>query len=92
MVLLWLESVEAYYGVRPILYTYVMYQREYLDDKRFNKYDIWLARYSDERPRRQKWMIWQFTDRGQASGIAPRVDLNVYDGNIDKMRKYLSDL
>ena len=89
LILQWLDAVEAYYGVQPIIYTYIAYKREFLTRKEFDKYDVWLARYSDKRPKRHKWMIWQFSDSGRISGIEPIVDLNLYDGDIEEMREYL---
>ena len=88
-ILLWLESIEAYYGVRPIIYTYGAYRREYLNSRKFRKYDFWLARYSDKRPKKKDWVMWQFSDSGRVSGIEPLVDLNLYDGDLADMRKYL---
>ena len=94
MCLEWLEAIEAYYGVRPIVYTYTLYRREFLMDKRFKKYDFWIARYvrhGDRRPKRpDDWIVWQFTDSGRVGGIKPIADLNVWDGNIEKLEKYLS--
>ncbi len=96
MCLEWLEAIEAYYGVRPIIYTYTAYRRDFLTDKRFNKYDFWIARYvhhdikKRKKPKRpDNWVVWQFTDSGKAGGIAPRVDVNIWDGNLDKMKRYL---
>lgn len=45
----------------------------------FNKYLIFIARYSDSQPILKgegKYNIWQFTERGHIDGIKEKVDLN----------------
>ena len=41
----WLDRVEAYYGVKPILYTSYKFKTRYLDDSIFNAYPYWIAHY-----------------------------------------------
>ena len=75
----WLEEVESYYGVKPIIYTYDSYYRDYLHGHGFDDYDFWIASYSRE-PRFRHCVIWQFSQTGKAHGIGHAVDLNVFRG------------
>lgn len=75
----WLEEVESYYGIKPIIYTYDSYYRDYLHGHGFDDYDFWIASYSRE-PRFRHCVIWQFSQTGKAHGIGHAVDLNVFRG------------
>lgn len=84
----WLERVEAHYGVKPILYTSYRFKTSYLDDPFFNAYPYWIAHYYvDSVQYEGKWHFWQHTDAGRVPGIRGLVDLNVFNGTIDELRK-----
>jgi lysozyme len=75
---IWLETVEADLGVRPIIYTSLaMYQRYFQDD--FHNYRFWIASYS-RRPAIEddsRIIHWQFSERGRFPGHHGNFDLNV---------------
>ena len=77
----WLSIVEAHYGVVPIIYTYSnFYEKVITDDKRFKKYPIWIAHYSEkEDPKRlpSDWVFWQFCEDGRLEGIETYVDIDL---------------
>lgn len=75
----WLRAVEDHYGVKPIIYTYDNYYRDYLHGHGFDDYEFWVANYR-ERPRNRDCVIWQFADDGKAFGIGHDVDLNLFNG------------
>ncbi len=85
----WLNIVEKHYGVTPIIYTYNnFYVSTIANDKRFDKYPIWIAWYKlDANPNEilKDWIIWQFTDKGKVHGIEGDVDINVFNGDINKL-------
>ncbi|MFO7790746.1 MAG: glycoside hydrolase family 25 protein [Bacteroidota bacterium] len=78
----WLNVVEQHYGVKPIIYTYYKYYNlHFQHDQRFDAYNFWLARYGNYTTLKKpgdKWIIWQFTQKGQVAGIHGDVDLNVF--------------
>jgi lysozyme len=80
----WLRIVEEHYGVTPILYSYnKFYVGALADDKRFEKYPVWIAWYNlQANPSSviKSWVFWQFTDKGQFEGITGDVDVNVFNG------------
>ncbi len=85
---LWLNRVEAHYGVKPILYTSYKFKTRYLDDSIFNSYPYWIAHYYvDSVEYRGKWDFWQHTDVGTVPGIEEEVDLNVFNGSLDELQR-----
>lgn len=84
----WLDRVESHYGVKPILYTSYKFKTKYLDDSIFNTYPYWIAHYYVDSVKYQgKWDFWQHTDVGSVSGIPVNVDLNVFNGTLEELKK-----
>jgi lysozyme len=81
-VLEWMQTVEEYYKVKPILYTNVDFYQYYLKDQ-FDCYPLWVAHYlQKERPRIYRdWQFWQHNEAGRVSGIGAYVDFNVFNGD-----------
>lgn len=78
----WLDVVEEYYGVKPIIYTNVDFYKQVLKDE-FDDYPLWAAHYLQRhRPRiHREWNFWQHSETGRVNGIGPRVDFNVFNGD-----------
>jgi lysozyme len=78
----WLYTVEAYYHVKPIIYTNVDYYKNFLG-KDFDVYPLWVAHYLQaEKPRIERdWIFWQHNEAGKVNGILPGVDFNVFNGD-----------
>ena len=84
---LWLDIVEAHYGVKPILYTSYKFKTNYLNDSIFNSYPYWIAHYYvDSVEYKGKWKFWQHTDVGTVPGEEESVDLNIFNGTIDELK------
>ncbi len=88
MALQWLKAVERHYGVKPIVYTYENYYKEYLRGKGFDDYDFWIARYGAE-PSARHWEIWQLTDKGVCTGIRHKVDIDLFRGSYADLKRYI---
>jgi lysozyme len=58
-----LETLEAYYRVKPIIYTYADFYERHLGDD-FKKYPLWVAHYfQPDKPRIQRdWHFWQHSE------------------------------
>ena len=81
-VLEWLKTVENFYGVPPILYTYKHFKEKYLDGSEFDRYPLWLAHYYvPEMSYQGDWVIWQYSEVGRLPGIQKYVDMNVFNGS-----------
>jgi lysozyme len=86
----WLEVVENYYQVKPIIYTNLdFYNRNFGSE--FDKYPLWIAHYYQlEKPRIDRgWMFWQHSDEGRVNGIGSKVDFNVFNGDSLEFRNLL---
>lgn len=84
---IWLDRVEAHYGVKPILYTSYKFKMRYLSDSIFNSYPYWIAHYYVDSVKYEgKWHFWQHTDVGTVPGIEKEVDLNVFNGTLDDLQ------
>ena len=81
MALEWLRAVERHYGVKPIVYTYDNYYKEYLKGRGFDDYDFWVARFAASEPKERHWEIWQFTENGRCKGINHKVDIDLFRGD-----------
>ena len=79
----WLDEVEAAYGVKPILYTGYKFKLDYLNSPEFDAYPYWIAHYYVEQLKYQgRWAFWQHTDCGRVSGIKGFVDCNIFNGTL----------
>ena len=85
----WLNAVEKHYGVKPIIYSGESYYNDFLKEE-FSEYPFWVANYSafytgiDA-----NWSIWQVSESGKVNGIKDRVDVNIYNGTTDDLKKLL---
>lgn len=87
----WLNKIENHYGVKPIIYSSESYYYDFLKDD-FEDYPFWIANYSAfYKTIDSDWSIWQITENAKVEGIRGRVDLNVYNGDSDELRKMLID-
>ena len=78
----WLDVVENYYHVRPVIYTYLDFYDKYLKGY-FDDYPLWVAHYlQPHQPRiNRDWTFWQHSEGGHVNGILSKVDFNVFNGD-----------
>src|SRR5579863_1835693 len=86
----WLQTVQDYYHVQPIIYTNVDFYKQVLRDE-FDAYPLWVAHYlQKERPSIYRaWAFWQHSESGRVDGIMTRVDFDVFNGDSAEFRKLL---
>lgn len=86
----WLDIVEYYYGIRPILYTNVDFYTRNLG-KDFDDYPLWVAHYyAPNQPRiKRNWLFWQHSEEGRVNGILSKVDFNVFGGDSIEFKSIL---
>ncbi len=84
----WLERVEQFYKVRPIIYTNVDFYQNFLAGK-FDDYPLWVAHYlvQDKPHIDRNWIFWQYNEKGHVNGIDANVDFNVFNGDSTSFRK-----
>lgn len=88
----WLNAVENWTKVRPILYVNQMFVNNYLSQQPDLKrnYRIWIARYSEYKPD-LKLTYWQLCPDGRVAGIQGDVDINVFNGYQRQFEDYLAE-
>jgi len=86
----WLCTIEAYYKVKPIIYTNVDFYDHYLGEE-FDEYPLWVAHYlQPHNPRiKREWTFWQHSETGRVNGIVNRVDFNVFKGDSTEFKQLL---
>nr|WP_294925812.1 glycoside hydrolase family 25 protein [uncultured Flavobacterium sp.] len=82
----WLNKVETHYGVRPIIYTGERYYDDFLKEE-FTEYLFWIANYNFYREKiDEDWLFWQFTEKASLTGVKHRVDVNIYNGDLEQLQ------
>ena len=82
----WLQAVESHYGVKPIIYTGERYYDDFLKEE-FSDYLFWIANYNFYREEiGEDWLFWQFTEKASVSGIKGKVDVNIYNGDLQQLQ------
>lgn len=78
----WLTAIEAYYNVKPVIYTNVSFYASFMGSQ-FKSYPLWAAHYHEpNKPRiARPWLFWQHSENGRVNGIVTRVDFNVFNGD-----------
>lgn len=74
-------------GYYPMYYCSEYWLNNKIDYQKINKYDLWIAKWSDISPK-IKHEIWQYTDCGIIEGIKGKVDLNYSQIDYSKKSKY----
>ena len=86
----WLDVVEKYYGVKPIIYANISFYKRYLEGY-VDDYPLWVAHYlQPDQPRIERdWDFWQHSETGRVDGIVSKVDFNVFNGDSVAFRELL---
>jgi lysozyme len=87
----WLVMAEKHYGVTPIIYTNYGFYKHLLTGAEFKKYPLWIAHYRtpDLNYKLSNWHFWQHSDRGRVNGIRGTVDFNVFNGDVEDIKKFI---
>lgn len=63
------------YGYYTTLYTYASFLNYKVEDRIFDKYDIWVAHYNTNKPAfNRNYGLWQYSCTGSVQGITGNVD------------------
>lgn len=84
-------EIEKAYKVRPIIYSNISFIEDYLADD-FDDYRFWIAHYYEEELIVEKsvnWLFWQHSDKAAMFGCNASVDVNVFNGNKDQLKRIL---
>lgn len=86
-----LSCVEQKTKVRPIIYSGLVFYREYLRGH-FDSYPLWIAHYYQAELKAGEgtpWFFWQHSDRSHITGINHAVDFNAFKGDSLTFRQLL---
>jgi lysozyme len=86
----WVERVRTELKVEPLVYTnYGMWR--WRPATEIATQPLWLAHYTTGCPMVPapwvRWTFWQYTDNGRVPGISGAVDLDVFDGTVEDLRR-----
>ncbi len=86
---LWLQTIENYYGVKPIIYT----TQAYYDtiQSHFSEYDIWIRSVFTAPSKKISWKIWQYSNRMRVDGYygdERYIDMNAFSGTKEEFEAY----
>ncbi|MBS1181928.1 MAG: acm [Proteobacteria bacterium] len=88
-----LDTVEAYYGKRPIIYATIDFYQDRLVGA-FEGYPLWVrstAAEPHERYGDRRWHFWQYTSTGRVAGVPGKADRNVFNGSEQAFQQFLAD-
>jgi lysozyme len=87
---IWLDAIEAHYGIKPVIYTNIDFYKRYFQTG-FEDYPLWIAHYlQPDKPRiEHEWVLWQHSEKGRVDGIKAPVDFNVFYGDSADLRNFL---
>jgi len=97
----WMDIVEEEIHVKPILYINSNSAQYYYSDSSLTEYTLWIAQYKCDpngSPNAgiwgRKWDFWQYYDpkhcgRNVVPGIEGSVDLDVFNGDIHRLRTFV---
>lgn len=78
-----ITHVEKKTGVKPIIYSGMVFYRDYLKGH-FDGYPLWIAHYYQPELKmgaETKWFFWQHSDKARITGINHVVDFNAFKGD-----------
>lgn len=90
----WLTAVQKATGLRPFIYLNMSLATSlHWDGVAHGNYPLWLAKYDGKEdlltvPHWGQPVIKQYTDHGKVAGINGNVDLNVFYGDVNALRRY----
>lgn len=89
--LAFLQDVERLSGRKPLVYTGNAFGQNF--NATLGAYDLWIARYSnglspEDTTAWKQWTFWQYSDAGQVDGISGKVDLNQFNGGLERLQQY----
>ena len=80
-----LEKIEKHYKIKPIIYSGERYYEDFLKDE-FSDYPFWIANYNFiDAEINDDYLFWQFTEQAKINGISEKVDVNIFNGDLDDL-------
>ena len=93
---IWLDTVEASIGRRPLIYTFPNFWDATLKNtpRLGANYRLWIAHYETNNPwvpgGWKSWTFHQYSESGSVPGISGACDLNNFNGDLDTLQTLLN--
>lgn len=85
--LIFMDALEAHYGVRPIIYTTREFHDAHLSELTGERF--WIRSIGlPPRFREDDWIIWQHHNRGHKRGVSGPIDLNAFRGDLAALARF----
>jgi GH25 family lysozyme M1 (1,4-beta-N-acetylmuramidase) len=90
----WMNTVEDETGVQPIIYVNSYYANNFLETS-VRRYNLWIAHwtYDPSIPPDtgiwDTWDFWQYSNQGIVPGVNGFVDLDLFNGDIEKLKTFV---
>lgn len=86
---IFMDTLEAHYGVRPIIYTTREFHDAHLASLEGERF--WIRSIGvNPRFRERDWIIWQHHNRGRKRGVSGPIDLNAFRGDLAALAQFAS--
>lgn len=86
---IFMDTLEAHYGVRPIIYTTREFHDAHLASLQGERF--WIRSIGvNPRFRERDWIIWQHHNRGRKRGVSGPIDLNAFRGDLAALAQFAS--
>ncbi len=88
----WMNTVKNETGIEPIIYVNSNYANNYLNTS-VAEYDLWIAHWTYDPSTLpntgiwDSWDFWQYSNKGSIPGISGDVDLDLFNGDMDRLCK-----
>jgi len=86
----WLSTVQQALGLAPLLYTDPSFWKS-LGTEACGTYPLWIADYGVATPLLPagwtSWAFWQYSETGTVSGVQGSVDLDLFQGSLEDLRR-----
>jgi GH25 family lysozyme M1 (1,4-beta-N-acetylmuramidase) len=85
-------TMEILTGQRPMIYTaQYIWNTNVGWGPKWHLYPLWVADYDAAAPAMpdgwERWSIWQYSNKGRISGIEGHVDLNLFEGTEEELKR-----
>lgn len=89
-----LNELEEYYGVTPVIYTTMKAYKLYIKDA-FDSYPLWIRDVITEPGKELQWTFWQYTGWGKLKGYQGQeqyIDINVFKGDMQEFMNWQAEV
>lgn len=91
---LWIETIEAATGRKPIIYSGKYFWNDHVKTTEFSDYPFWIAQYGPTCPDLpvawNEWLFFQTSSSGIIPGIVGDVDTNLFNGSLEELLEFVN--